>query len=264
MAQEKLIRSTSEFIDTINSPAYQLGLYGKPVSPWYIGQPDTGGKLVPAFFKAGIDLELERELLREFRMQMQEFSLVKGLSDADILIAAHNAGVPTRILDWLGNPMAALFLAVESMAMNSHGKIWILNPWKMNELLSKLTFVHMTDNENFAKYVVKLNDPDADPQPEAVLPMAFRTFRTSRPANAQAIYYTVFGKNTQPLEEIKTFFVKASDFLTYVLIEGERKRVIMKELHNMGITRANLFPGPPSLVRTLTYRFTDAYMKTNL
>lgn len=260
MAQEKIIRSTSEFIDVINTPAFSIGLSGTPVTPWYLGQPDTGGKLVPGLYKSSIEPELEREVLRDFRLLTAEFASLKDAKDFDVMIAAHQGGVPSRIIEWLGNPLAALFMAVESMATDKHGKVWILNPWMLNELSAKLAYVPTPDTEYFHKYAVTLNDPEASKSPEAADPMAFRPYRNIRPYNTQSVFWTVHGSNKIPLEDMKFFLKKSSAFLTHVLVEGDKKKVIMKELHNLGVTRANLFPGPPSTVRTLVYRYSKDYL----
>ncbi len=264
MAQPKVIKSTAQFIDVINSAPQMLGLMNAPVTPWYFGQPDPDANLTPGFYKSKIRVELEREVLREFRLLTAEFSSLKGASDGDVLISAHQSGVPTRIIDWLGNPLAALFLAVESLVSAKNGKVWILNPWAMNELCNDLPYVPATDSEYFWKYALNLVDPSRSPVPEAVQPMAFRPYRNIRPQNTQNVYFTVHGRNLTPLDEIKFFMKKSDEFLTYVMIEGDRKKFIMKELHNLGINRANLFPAMPSTVRTMLYRYSDDYLKTAL
>ncbi|MDX2264259.1 MAG: FRG domain-containing protein [Hyphomicrobiales bacterium] len=264
MAQPKVIGSTAEFINAINSPQNMLGLLNSPVTPWYFGQPDPDGKLAPALYKSKMKPELERELMREFRLLTAEFASLKSVNDADVLIAAHQATVPTRIIDWLGNPLAALFLAVESLAGDKNGKVWILNPWAMNELCNDLPYVPAADGEYFEKYVVNLKDPSASPLPEAAEPMAFRPYRNLRPQNTQGVFFTVHGKKLTPLDDIKFFMKDSKQFLTSLLIDGGRKKFIMKELHNLGVTRANLFPGVPGTVRTMLYRFSDDYLKTAL
>ena len=57
--------------------------------------------------------------------------------------------MPTRILEWQGNPLAALFFAVESMASDKHGKVWIFNPWTFNEGSTGIGHVPMSDSEYF-------------------------------------------------------------------------------------------------------------------
>ncbi len=140
----------------------------------------------------------------------------------------------------------------------------MLNPWLLNEMSAQLSYVPLTDTEYFAKYVVKLNDPNAPEMPGAVHPMAFRPFRTARTHNAQSLFYTVHGNSETPLEGVTFSQKRPVAFMTGLVIDGAQKRVIMKELHNLGITRANLFPGAASLVRTLTYRYSQDYLSTQL
>lgn len=262
MAQVKIVHSTAEFIDAIHSHPYRVGLGGEPVTPWYLGQPDPGNGLVPGFYKAGIDPEIEREILRDFRIHAAEFVPPKNVTDTEWMIAAHANGVPTRILEWQSNALAALFLAVESMAKDKHGKVWILNPWSLNESTGKLSYVPMTDTEYFTKYVVKLTDPEAAKTPEAVQPMAFRPYHTVRPYNTQGTYFTVHGSSPLPMEELKFFLKKSSSFLAHVLIDGDRKKAIMKELYGLGVTRSNLFPGAPAVGKTIAYRYSKDYLQT--
>ena len=256
MDNVKIVRSLPDFLTTIREPDFLLGLYGRPATPWYIGSPDTGFTLLPTFFKSGIDAHLEREVLREFKQTAVEFVPVKG-SDADVMLLAHASGLPSRILEWMANPLVALFLAVESMKAEHHGLIWVLDPWEMNKTTSKLAYAPMTDTDYFSRYVVNLTSPEASEKPAADLPMAFRPFRANRTANMHNIYYTVHGKSQAPINELKD----AGRFVTFFLVDGESKKGIMKELHNIGITRANLFPGIASLTKTLAYRYTSAYLK---
>jgi hypothetical protein len=256
MDNVKIVRSLAEFLAAIREPAFLMGLHGKPATPWYIGQADLSGSLLPAFFKSGIDPYLEREVLREFKQTAIEFASTK-VSDADMMLLAHTNGLPSRILEWMSNPIAALFLSVESISVEQHGIIWVIDPWEMNKVTSKLAYVPMTDTEYFARYVVNLTNPEAHERPVADLPMAFRPFRTSRMSNMHGIYYTVHGKVATPIEELKD----AARFITYFLVDMEQKKAIMRELFNVGVTRANLFPGISALAKTLAYRYSASYLK---
>lgn len=256
MDNVKIVRSLSEFLATIREPTFLLGLYGKPATPWYIGSPDTSYTLLPSFFTSGIEAHLEREVLREFKQTAVEYVPAKGC-DADVMLLAHASGLPSRIIEWVANPLVALFLAVESMKADHHGLIWILDPWEMNKTTSKLAYAPMTDTDYFSRFVVNLTNPEASEKPAADLPMAFRPYRSSRIQNMHNIYYTVHGKAPTPINELKD----AAKFITFFLIDGESKRSIMKELNNIGVTRANIFPGLSSLTKTLAYRYSSAYLK---
>ncbi|MBI4723961.1 MAG: FRG domain-containing protein [Rhodomicrobium sp.] len=252
------IASVGDFLSAVADPVNKLGLHGTPANPWYLGQPDLRGDPVPAFYKSGIRPELEREVLRDFRQMSAEFAPTTGLADWQILISAHLAGVPSRIIEWSGNPLVALFLAAESMSADA-GRVWVLNPWEMNQNTANLAYVPPVESGYFLKYTVKLDAPDAA-TPEAAHPMAFRPTRTTRTYNTQNIYWTVHGKNPAPLNELSFFMKRADAFMTAILVPGESKKAIMKELHDIGITRANLFPGAASLARTLAYRYSKNYL----
>jgi hypothetical protein len=252
------ITSVGDFLAAAAAPRNQLGLDATPATPWYLGHPGLNGDLVPAFYRSGIKPELEREVLRDYRQMSAEFAPSAALADWQILVSAHLAGVPTRILEWSGNPLVALFLAVESLSADA-GRIWVLNPWAMNELTSNLAYVPPVESDYFKRYTVKLDVPEAF-VPEAVQPMAFRPARTVRAHNAQNIYWTIHGKATAPLNELAFFMKRADVFTTTIPIPADAKRAILRELHDIGVTRANLFPGAASLARTLAYRYSKNYL----
>jgi FRG domain len=264
MAQVKIIRRLSEFVEAIRKPAFLLGLHGKPTTPWYLGQASANGSLLPAFYAAGTAPSLEREILRDFRILAAEFIPPAFATDQQWLISAHQNGLPTRILEWQGNPLAALFFAVESMAEDRHGKVWIFNPWTFNEGAAGIGHVPMTDTDYFSKYVVELSNPDGLLFPEAENPMAFRPYRNVRPYSTQNVYWTVHGNLKNPLETQSYFLRKTESFLTFLLIDGEQKKAIMKELYEINVTRASLFPGLTNIVRTLGYRYSKDYVTTEI
>jgi hypothetical protein len=264
MAQVRIIRRLSEFVEAIRKPPFLLGLHGQPTTPWYLGQPNANGSLLPAFYTAGTTPSLEREILRDFRVLAAEFIPPTGVPDQAWLVHAHQNGMPTRILEWQGNPLAALFLAVESMAQDKHGKVWIFNPWIFNEGSAGISHVPMTDTEYFLKYVVQLSNPDALLYPEAEYPMAFRPYRNIRPYSTQGVYWTVHGSHADPIETQRFFLRKTESFLTFLLIEGEQKKAILKELYEINVTRASLFPGLASVVKTLGYRYSKDYVTTEI
>jgi hypothetical protein len=248
-----------DYLAAAAAPENQLGLHAAPATPWYLGEPNLKGDLAPAFYRSGIRPELEREMLREYRQMSAEFAPASALADWDLLITAHLAGMPSRILEWSGNPLVALFFAAESMSPEM-GRVWVLNPWAMNGQTANMAYVPPAESDYFRKYAIKLGPADSLALPEAANPMAFRPARTVRTYNTQDIYWTVHGKDAAPLDKLSFFMKRADVFLTAIPVEGSAKKSIMKELHDIGITRANLVPGAASLARTLAYRYSRNYL----
>jgi hypothetical protein len=260
----KIIRSVPEYLEAVKARPFLFDLGTSTVQPWYFGQADAGGELLPGLYKSGINPELEREMLRDFRMLSAEFIPPKSVVDWEWLVHAHQNGVPTRIMEWMANPLAALFMAVESMSTASHGKVWVLNPWLFNEMTGGIGYVPMIDSEPARNYVVNLTDPAAYTTPVAEWPMAFRPYRNNRPYNTQGVYYTIHGFRVQPLENYRPLLRKRSEFVTFMLIDADRKKSILKELFEMNVTRMALVPTLTSLARTLTYRYSKDYVLTNI
>src|SRR5262245_26233676 len=139
------ISLVADYLAAVAAPENQLGLDTAPATPWYLGQPDLKGDLAPAFYKSGPRPELEREMIREYRQMSAEFAPTSGLADWQLLVSAHLAGLPSRILEWSGNPLVALFFAAESMSIET-GRVWVLNPWAMNELTANMAYVPPVDS----------------------------------------------------------------------------------------------------------------------
>jgi hypothetical protein len=253
------ITLVGDYLAAVADPENQLGLGNAPATPWYLGQPNLSGNLAPPFYKSGIRPDLEREMLREYRQMGAEFLPGSELADCEVLVSAHLAGLPSRILEWSGNPLVALFLASESMSPET-GRIWVLNPWAMNEQTANMAYVPPAESDYFKKYAVKLGPADLPALPEAYQPMAFKPDRTIRTYNTQNVYWTVHGKDPVPIEKLSFFMKRADVFLTAIPVDGSAKKSVMKELHDIGITRANLFPGAASLVQTLAYRYSQNYL----
>ena len=219
---------------------------------------------MPAFYKTGLRPELEREILRDFRVLAAEFIPPKNVTDTEWLLHAHQNGVPTRIVEWMANPLAALFHAVESMSTASHGKVWVFNPWAFNEMTAGVGYVPMLDSELASNYMVNLTDPTAFPVPRAENPMAFRPYHNLKAYNMQGVNYTLHGFMMDAIELTRPLLKRNPGFINFLLIDADRKKAILKELYGLNVTRSALMPTLTNLVRTLNYRYSKDYIQTEI
>jgi len=74
-------------------------------------------------------LNLEREILMEFRTAGA--SMIEERSNEELYILAQHYGLPTRLLDWTSNPLAALFFAVCNETKTEDGDVFLMQPTKM-------------------------------------------------------------------------------------------------------------------------------------
>ena len=113
-------------------------------SVWYRGHSDCSYILWPGVYRNdfthacrtfyGPDLEarrlnLERHMLMEFRISGA--TLLDPNKIVQLYFIAQHYGMPTRLLDWTTNPLAALFFAVKSGDDSMDGDLFIMDAQRL-------------------------------------------------------------------------------------------------------------------------------------
>jgi hypothetical protein len=103
-------------------------IYPKPLVPGVYRDSFTNrAKLFPSGLLEGRRQYLERTMLREFRTAGA--SLFNADDIVDVYLTAQHFGMPTRLLDWTNNPLAALFFAVENKDQHGvDGEVFAVEP----------------------------------------------------------------------------------------------------------------------------------------
>ena len=73
-------------------------------------------------------IDKERQLLQRFRRRAYPF-VGRTLKAGEAIFLARHHGLPTRLLDWTGNALCALYFACEANPEHN-GLIWALARWK--------------------------------------------------------------------------------------------------------------------------------------
>jgi hypothetical protein len=94
----------------------------------YRGEPLSKTPLIPKLGRVTLTdidkvLELERKLLKFFKHRAGRYLDFEPRSDWDWLALAQHHGLPTRLLDWSENPLAAAFFAATA-AVNCEAVIY--------------------------------------------------------------------------------------------------------------------------------------------
>jgi FRG domain len=109
----------------------------------------------------GKRLHLEREMLAQFRSAGAPF--LQDISLVELYFAAQHFGMPTRLLDWSTNPLAALFFACVDGQPKKQGVVYAMDARKVIPPDARITPTKklyqavMTMRHPFVKYAVELS-----------------------------------------------------------------------------------------------------------
>jgi hypothetical protein len=116
---EHSVTSVTKFIDLL--------LRGGRTYHYYRGQRKASSELEPLIdrVKHGplTRLDHEVQMFQEFKRRSLAFLQTRPANDWEFLALARHHGLPTRLLDWTENPLAALFFAVEKPS-RKNSAVW--------------------------------------------------------------------------------------------------------------------------------------------
>lgn len=248
-------------------------------SLWYRGCGDKKHGLTPSLYrhrtkrkKAEIE-DLERRLIIRFRQRSIPL-LERPLGDDwETLFFMQHYGIPTRLLDWTENPFIAFYFSVTSGKFSVHrargddepkpkfkkdAAIWILDPVAWTN--------HALEQQSYVGGVLTPGDtplnaykPPAKFDEMPIHPVALYGAHNSPRIVAQRGVFTIFGQNTESMEQAYDSDEFPSRSLTKVILPKESLAEMRKSILNHGITESVVFPDLEGLAKEMKREFGFEY-----
>lgn len=179
-------------------------------------------------------LRLESEMLDEFKRQCLPYLEVTPRYEWDWLALAQHHGMPTRLLDWTENPLAALWFAVKKPPEDDkNGVLWILK---------------IPPNG-----IEKISNQDSDPF-QCNMTKVFRPNHITRRIVAQSGWFTVHKYTREdkcfvPLEVNKNY----RSYLRKITIPSVNFARLRIQLNQHGVNNSVLFPDMEGLCKHIEW-----------
>lgn len=194
-------------------------------------QPSIGRKLK----KDGINKldEKEEDLMFRFFKQRSKPYLSREYDDMNMLAIAQHHGLPTRLLDWTFNPLAAAYFAVEKDFIKGYEP--------------EFSMIYIFDRQHNAIINSEFESIKVDK-----LTLFVPDYNDDRIINQNGIF-TVHPYPWEPLKD--------EDYpeIIKVRIELSYRRELRKLLNRLGIHEATIYPGLDGLASHIRWMKTNDY-----
>lgn len=248
---------------------FQNIIAGDKYRSWaFRGQADTEWKLESTLSRYLKDYNVfrqvwdkqERRIFRIFKRKAHQFlsHLPKDDDAFEWLSTMKHHGAPTRLLDFTWSPYVATFFALEHARKNA--AIWAIYPpgLKFKQSFPNLDIqgsihdnIGLWKQDNYEKYYLK-NKYDFVTQGEP--------YRMNRRLIAQSGTFIVPSRIDKTVEEIIIHTVgKEKSLVKFELKTSVLRHHTLRELYNMNITNATLFPDLDGLARSMALEYEFHY-----
>ena len=223
---------------------------------WFRGQGDKDWSLRPGVYRPEFPakteqerLGMERHLNQDFRVQSA--TLMKDATFAELYFLQQHYRMPTRLLDWTLNPIAALFFAVQNSRMTSEGErdaaVFMMDAYRLaicQNVTNKFNGIPTGLHPEFTKGLRPITHWDDLSQfPDFIIPV--------RPEQMDVRLVLQRGCFTFHVPRRSELTPKENDSLRCLVIPHAAKGTIRQELSDLGVDDFSIYGDLENLARSL-------------
>ncbi len=242
------ISSTSDFVKYVSDFKQKNETLGNNSELLFRGQ-GVDKPLLPKIARLNLRItsdriaKTEKLILKEFERGILPLSEFRPDNNWDLLALAQHHGLPTRLLDWTYNALAALWFAVQSEPVKDEN----------GKLMNGVVWILGAETDDF-----RTNTDKTDPLSNKITKI-FRSTVVSRRISAQSGVFTVHKINDSGkmyrFETVSSF----KDKLTKLVVPHKDFASIRSELNILGVNHFAIFPDLDGFCQHLTWRFAKKY-----